>query len=139
MARALWGFAGGIKRLDSLIEEYTQAIESDLIDRGLRLRQLGSKVLSWRDLSSIIANLKPDSALVRQLSPDTWRWQLNEHLLANIADSLRWLRWAKTEDGRRGRNVPQPIPRPGIEPERIGDTHMSIADMDKFLGWEVKS
>lgn len=29
--------------------------------------------------------------------------------MREMEHSLRWLCWAKTEDGRRGRNVPEPI------------------------------
>lgn len=81
--------------------------------------------------------VRPESALYRTVTPD-WMWGLPEFLTADIADSLRWLVWVKTEDARRGRSRPRPIPRPGIKgPERIGDAPMSIADMDEFLGWEV--
>ena len=41
---------------------------------------------------------------------------LQEMLLAAIADSLRWLQWAKTKDGARGRICPEPIRGPGIGP-----------------------
>lgn len=30
-------------------------------------------------------------------------------LLASVADSLRWLVWAKTEDGHKGRNQPESL------------------------------
>lgn len=39
-------------------------------------------------------------------------------LLAAIADALAWLQWAKTKDGRKNRNRPDPIERPGVEPKR---------------------
>ncbi len=33
-------------------------------------------------------------------------------------DALRWLVWAKTKDGEKGRRRPEPLQRPGIkEPE----------------------
>lgn len=59
-------------------------------------------------------------------------------LAADIADSLRWLMWAKTKDAQKNRNPPAPIPRPGIAgPERIGDEPVSLADMNEFLDWKV--
>lgn len=62
-------------------------------------------------------------------------WGLPEMLAADIADSLRWLMWAKTPDAPKGRNRPKPIPRPGVKgPERIG-TATAIAEMNKFLDW----
>lgn len=51
----------------------------------------------------------------KAMNPD-WRWErLETHLLARIADSLTWLQWAKTKDGAKGRRMPDPIPRPGVE------------------------
>lgn len=54
-----------------------------------------------------------ESALVRAREPERSRWGVAEYLLAVIADSLRWLVWAKTKDAKRGRNRPKPVPRPG--------------------------
>lgn len=48
------------------------------------------------------------------MHPEDAGWTLTNMLLATIADVLRWLQWAKTENGRKGRNAPQPIPRPGV-------------------------
>ncbi|MEU2106497.1 DUF5361 domain-containing protein [Nocardia sp. NPDC019255] len=62
---------------------------------------------------------------------------MQEMLMADVADSLHWLMWAKTKSAQKNRGQPKPIPRPGIaKPERYGDTSMSIADMNKFLGWK---
>lgn len=92
--------------------------------------------MTWADLSAIIACLPPDSALLRAYKDD-WMWGLPEMLAADIADSLRWLTWAKTTDAQKNRNPPKPIPRPGIaKPERIGEP-LSIADMNEFLDWKV--
>ena len=135
MASPFGDLAGGILSLAALIDEHPQAIQADLIDRGLRLRRLGTDELTWQDLAAIIACLPPESALGRALNPD-WMWGLPEMLAADIADSQRWLVWSKTVDAQRKRNRPQPIPRPGVKrPERIGDK-ASIAEMNKFLGWE---
>lgn len=75
---------------------------------------------------------------MRAVSPDTWQWQLGEHLLADIADSLRWLVWSKTTAAQHNRNRPEPIPRPGVhaERERIG-TATPLEEMNALLGWEV--
>lgn len=50
--------------------------------------------------------------------PDKAGWTLTNHLLAVIADTLRWLKWAKTKDGAKNRNEPEPIARPGIASNR---------------------
>lgn len=136
MARALRGVAGGIASLDALIEAHPQAIRADLIDRGKQLEDLGTPALSWANFAAIVAWLPPASALGRTFNPD-WMWGLQEMLLADVVDSLRWLVWAKTKDAQKGRNRPKPVPRPGVpKPERIGDK-ASVADMNQFLGWEV--
>jgi hypothetical protein len=135
---ALGHHPGGIASLDILIEAHPLAIESDLIDRGLRLRQLGTNKLTWRDLHAIVAYLDERSALGRAIQGDAAPWQLPEMLLAAAVDRLTWLAWAKTKDGQKGRNVPKPIPRPGVEgPERIGNQPVSLDDINEFLGWGV--
>lgn len=55
-----------------------------------------------------------DSHLYRSMHPDEAGWTLTNHLLAMIADALRWLQWAKTKDGQKNRNRPDPITRPGV-------------------------
>jgi len=47
--------------------------------------------------------------------PERRGWTLTNQLLAVIADCLRWLQWAKTEDGSKGYNMPEPIERPGVK------------------------
>lgn len=71
----------------------------------------------------MIVRYRPhDAALSRAIDPD-WRWgDLTPLLLAQVADSLAWLVWAKSKDGARNRNQPKPIPRPGVRPERFADT-----------------
>ncbi|MGV9676206.1 DUF5361 domain-containing protein [Nocardia sp. NPDC003482] len=136
MAVPLGGRPGGILSLDALLEEHGEAIEYDLITLGLRLSQLGEASLSWRDLRAIVRWLPADSALSRAANPEEHRWQLTQQLLADMTESLRWLVWSKTEDGARGRNMPDRIPRPGVRShrERIG-TAVDIDRMNDFLDW----
>lgn len=87
---------------------------------GLRLRDLGTDRLTWSDLKAIVRHAPTTSALVRAQEPERSRWGVTEYLLAIIADSLRWLVWAKTKDAKRRRNQPKPIPRPGAETQHKG-------------------
>lgn len=65
-----------------------------MIDRGLRLRDLGTPVLSWSDLLSIVDNLPPDSAYVRARFPDDAPWaKLETGLIATNAEILSEIRW----------------------------------------------
>ncbi len=52
------------------------------------------------------------------MHPEEAGWTLTNHLLAMIVDVLRWLQWAKTKDGIRNRNRPEPIARPGVKPTK---------------------
>ncbi|MGO1319932.1 MAG: DUF5361 domain-containing protein [Galactobacter sp.] len=79
----------------------------------MRLRDLGTPGFTWTDLRAIVKHLPATSAYWRAREPEASRWGVSEYLLAIIADATRWLVWAKTKDARRGRNRPQPIPRPG--------------------------
>lgn len=138
MGQALGYHAGGILSLDILIEAHRTPLEYDLIALGLRLRDLGTADLTWSDLWAICKHSPPGSALARALNPAD-EWRLGELLLADIADSLRWIQWSKTRAAQRaGARPPRRIPRPGVEDDRehIGTTVMSIEDMDRFLGWE---
>jgi hypothetical protein len=141
MERALRCLAGGILSLVALIEAHPQAVKADLFERGRDLRELGTRKLPWDVFNAFIDTLqvRPESALYRTLNPQ-WMWGLPEMLAADIADSLRWLVWAKTEDARKKRNIPRPIPRPGVKDarERIGTAPVGVAEMNDFLGWEVE-
>ena len=52
------------------------------------------------------------------MHPEEAGWTLTNHLLAMIVDVLRWLQWAKTKDGQKNRNRPDPIARPGVRPTK---------------------
>ncbi|MFC4123703.1 DUF5361 domain-containing protein [Nocardia rhizosphaerae] len=138
MAAALGGEPGGILSLDALLEEYAEAIEYDLITMGLKLRNLGTDELSWGDLKAVISCSPHTSALYRARQPREHEWRLDRMLLADIADSLRWLVWAKSSDAQHGRNRPEPIPRPGVKDvrERIGDS-TTVSGVNEMLGWGV--
>lgn len=69
-------------------------------------------ILDWesvpvRKLATLSAGLRHDSRSVMALSGE--RISLQESLLAMMADRLTWLCWAKTVDGRKGRNKPESI------------------------------
>ena len=59
--------------------------------------------------ATLSCGLREDSRIKRKLSGR--RVGEDTLLLASAADSLRWLVWAKTEDGRKNRNRPEPFLR----------------------------
>lgn len=124
----------GIFGLLTLVDgEHKEALERDLIDLGLRLRDAGSPGFEWADLRAIVRWAPKSSALYRSmyLPDEDSAWGLQEMLLAAIADSLRWLQWAKTKDGARGRNMPEPIPRPGHRPKVTKHGGKASTPMDR--------
>lgn len=136
MAGECRGNAGGIQSLRRLLEEFPEAVEYDLIALGLRLRDLPSDRLTWRDLKVIVTRMpQHKSALAAEQHPEDASWALTEHLLAEVADTQRLLLWAKTKDGSKNRNRPQPIERPGRRPERFGKKPLKLDRMKEWLGW----
>lgn len=80
--------------------------------------------------------------LFRAMYPEKAGWTLTNQLIALAVDVLRWLQWAKTEDGSRGFNQPEPIPRPGVTPLRKavhpGAKGLPRSRVRKILGLKPK-
>lgn len=127
--------AGGIQGLCELIDKHKEAVEFDLISLGLRLDDLGTQRLSWRDMLVITRRMPDGSALDRAINPLTWRWGLAEYLLAAIFDSSEVANWQRG-DGRR-HNAPKPTERPGVATpgQVIGEGAIPMDEMAEFLGW----
>lgn len=121
MAGGLGRFRGGIRGLLALAEDPVKgpALEADLFRHGYSLEQVGT-VFSWYQLKVFIEHMDETYALMRVEHPEEYEWMgvtgRTNMLLAGVLDALNWLVWAKTKDGARNRNAPQPTPRPGIEP-----------------------
>jgi hypothetical protein len=76
----------------------------------------------------IVTYLPKDSALVRSIHGEALLWDIQNQLLATIADALRIANWQRAGGKRSER--PQPIPRPGIEkPKKYGGEAVSIEEM----------
>ena len=133
MAEGFRCCGGGIFGLLELIEEYPEQVEYDLIAHGLRLRQLGTEQLSWRDLLVIIRQQPRDSALVRSMDPDTAHWGMSEHLLAIVADAARLGVWQR--GGGKKSDRPKPIPRPGSDEGHKKVHKGDVLPMDQMAAW----
>ena len=123
---------GGILGLLSFLQEHQDAVESDLIRLGLRLRDVGAESFTWRDLLVIVRQSPRDSALMAEVHPDTVRWGLSEFLLAELIDISQVLLWAKTKDGANNRNRPKPYPRPGVTDPGVRRVVGASAPMDEI-------
>lgn len=140
MIRAVYGI--GYADLQALLEtleddEHRAAIEADLVALGLRLRHVGTDVLTWHELYAVLTHLPRDSAFFRATHPDEHEWDLQALLLAEIADALKVGNWQRGE-GKKS-EYPKPIPRPGIEPDSqtYGKGAIPIDQMAAWLGWDT--
>lgn len=66
------------------------------------------------------------------MHPDLYPWDNGNMLLAEVADGINWLKWAKTKDGQKNRNHPTPIERPGVEVKRARRTKGEAIPIDQF-------
>lgn len=108
---------GGIRGLAGVILDEPKkcaALEFDMIERGMRLRDFPSGTHTWRDLLVIVQCLDNGSAYYRACNEDDWSWDMNNMLSAAAVDALNMLVWMKTEDAQKGRNRPSRIIRPGV-------------------------
>lgn len=94
-----------------------------------------SEAVNWRDVWAIVLYAEANSPIRLALSSEP-TWDAPTYILADVADSLRWLVWSKTKDGANGRNRPEPIPRPGMKHGR-GETRpadvLSVEEAKQLL------
>ena len=95
-----------------LIDHHRDELEYELLKTGVRLRWLGRPILSWHDIYLIAVNCEAGSPLARALDK-RMAWKPIDFWLRSIEYILRWLVWAKTKDGQKGRRKPKPVQPPG--------------------------
>ena len=84
---------------------------------GLSWARRRSWGIPLSEVADMAAHLPVESATWRDVNPH-WRRTIDTDLLRLVEHSLRWLVWAKTVDGERGRNIPHLIPMPWDEPDQ---------------------
>ena len=134
MERPLGRDPGKLARLLTLPREQWEAIEADLLDKGFTLADVPSR-LSYRAVIAMVRYTSRESALGQVVGGDEMAWSTSDHLLASLVDLTRWLVWAKSDDARRKRNKPEPLPRPGVVNEKVvyGTASMTIEEADAWL------
>lgn len=141
--------AGGIRGLVGELEAHGEAIDADLQrEYGLSVADVVARRVSLRRLGGLLRGLPLDGTAVWREArrskpagvakavdpPDEW-WSAERDLLAAILDRLNVLVWQPTEDGRAGRNAPQPTRRPGATgPARVVDVADRKARLLKMAG-----
>lgn len=135
MAEGLAGDAGGIFGLLDLLDEHGEAVEYDLITLGLRLSDLGTPRLTWRDLWVIVHHLPAGAALSRAVAGEDALWALTDHLLAVLIDATQLGNWQRENAGRKS-PTPKPklLPRPGVKQDgkKFGSGAIPIKDFDTW-------
>lgn len=92
-----------------------QALQYDLLVRGLTLESLGTLALTWYDLLVFVkyVQTEPNSALARELHGPTW--SIEAQLMAIVADTVAVANWQRA--GKKSAPKPKRIPRPWEKPK----------------------
>lgn len=116
-----------------LAEEHPDALTAELLRYGLHLTGPYHNC-TIDEAYAIAVNTAPGSPLAAALDPSA-AWPTSSYLLSSIEYSLRWLCWAETEDGSKGRNRPTPLATPATtsQEKRAVRTGMSKDELAKYL------
>lgn len=140
MAGSVGHQPGGIGSLARLINGdagLRSALNADLISLGLRLRWVGTEVLSWADLWDIVGNLSVDSAVGRCQSGLTGGISLLHLLLQEVANGERVAMAQRTSGKHKAK--PKLIDLLKKSTVQSGFRHtptpVSREELDRRLGW----
>lgn len=111
----------------------------------MRLRWLGTERLTWRDLLVIVRQSQPGDRVFHVVHDDyPMRADvdlLSLSMLRSVEYSQRWLQWAQTVDGSKGRNLPEPERFPWeTVPDKGGyrGDSMTFAEAMDWAGWSAE-
>lgn len=116
-----------------LAEEHPDALTAELLRYGLHLTGPYHNC-TVDEAYAIAVNTAPGSPLAAALDPAA-AWPTSAYLLSSIEYSLRWLCWAKTADGAKGRNRPTPLATPATPSQKKRAEHpgMSKDELAEYL------
>lgn len=130
---------GGIIGLLQLPREQWQAIESDLLDKGLAVSDLFNGRLTWRALAAMVAHSRRDTALMRTVYEEQVAWGPTEQLLADAVDALNLQTWLASDTKKSKR--PKPIKRPGVAEEQptqtFGSRESAVPQSEFWAIWNA--
>lgn len=88
------------------------------------------------EVADMAANLPEESACFRAMNPN-WQHDHALELARSTEYAARWLVWAKTGDGQKNRNQPEPYLFPWEEKQddAIRGDLMTIDEAAEWLGW----
>jgi len=91
-------------------------MEADLLRLGLRLADVGSERLTWRDLLILTIGFRSDSRTLFYLSVNGHSWGQMESLTADLIDTSMLQAWLMANQGSKS---PSPRPKPFPRPEAL--------------------
>ena len=95
--------------------------------------------LSWGALRSFLLHIRPDSALAREINPDTYIWASRAKtnaLLADIFDLLSMINANLCAKGTGKKpKKPKPYPRPGSKEAETTHIGKGALPPDKLREW----
>lgn len=91
--------------------------------------------MSWGDLLTIVHHAPEGSAFFRAYyGAEESEWTLERQLFAAMTDALHVANWQRGSGKKR--DYPEPIPRPGVGPERTKyGSKKSAVPMDEMAAW----
>lgn len=132
---------GGIISLAKTALEYREAITYDLLTQtGHELDDVGS-TLSWGAFDIFLHNVRPDSAVARQIDPEVAQWSerlKTNMILADIFDMLALINANLMAIGtHKAAKKPKPYPRPHQkkpeEEKHIGSGALPPAELRAWI------
>ncbi len=131
MAERLGDQPGGIFSLCELLDEHAEAVEYELLERGYRLAELGSR-FSWRDLLVMVKRWQTLNGSALQQSISGFRaWNVEAQLLAEVVDTLAIGNWQRA--GKKTAPRPKPLPRPSDERNSFGAGAIPFDEIDDWM------
>lgn len=122
-----------------VVNRYPKAVNADLfINTGYTIDDLGDG-LSWDVFNDFLTNLGTQSALAKQVTPETSVWGSREKtniILADIYDVLSAINYSLVKMGGGKPKKPTPYPRPNDKNKvkKYGN-HKSALPVNKMREW----
>lgn len=132
---------GGIIGLAKFIQEHRKAIQSDLLRQtGYELEDVG-RSLSWDALNAFLKFPGPDSALLREINPETadWAGQMKTNaILADIWDLLSVINanlvaLGSGKPSKKPKQYPRPNKKEHDDEQRIGSGALPADQLRKWI------
>jgi hypothetical protein len=119
-----------------MLDEHSEAIESDLLANGWHLSDL-LVTLSWRDLLVLTQRWASDPTSALCASMLGYKpWSTESYLIATLIDAVQMGNWQRAMRGRRNSiPKPKPVERPGAKARRTKTFGSDPIPISKFQEW----